>query len=338
MFIEPEGLTTPELYPNGISTSLPFDVQIDLVHSIKGFENAHITRPGYAIEYDFFDPRDLHYSLETKALPGLYFAGQINGTTGYEEAAAQGLLAGLNAALAARGEEAWCPRRDEAYIGVLVDDLITMGTIEPYRMFTSRAEYRLLLREDNADLRLTETGRQLGLVGDARWRRFEQKREAIEAESRRLAQTWVQPGSEQAEALAEKLASPLAREYSLADLLKRPQLEYADVAGLKGEPTADAQAAQQVAIQAKYAGYIDRQREEIERLRRYENTRLPQDLDYEQVDGLSYEVKQKLGDARPDTLARAGRIPGVTPAAVSLLLIYLKKRGALGTANDRKLA
>ncbi|MEP5569206.1 MAG: tRNA uridine-5-carboxymethylaminomethyl(34) synthesis enzyme MnmG [Halioglobus sp.] len=341
VFIEPEGLTTPELYPNGISTSLPFDVQIDLVHSIKGFENAHITRPGYAIEYDFFDPRDLKYSLETKALPGLYFAGQINGTTGYEEAAAQGLLAGLNAALAIKGEEPWCPRRDEAYIGVLVDDLITMGTIEPYRMFTSRAEHRLLLREDNADLRLTAKGREIGLVGDARWQRFEEKSEAIASESERLKSTWLQPGSAEAEQLAGKLTSPLAREYSLADLLKRPELGYSDVASLKGEPTADSQAAEQVAIQAKYAGYIDRQQDEIDRLRRYENTALPTDLDYEQVDGLSNEVKQKLGEARPDTLARASRIPGVTAAAVSLLLIYLKKRGALGAikgGDARKLA
>ncbi len=330
VFIEPEGLSTPELYPNGISTSLPFDVQVDLVHSIKGFENAHITRPGYAIEYDFFDPRDLDYSLETKALPGLYFAGQINGTTGYEEAAAQGLLAGLNAALAVKGDDAWCPRRDEAYIGVLVDDLITMGTIEPYRMFTSRAEHRLLLREDNADLRLTERGRKLGLVDDARWQRFDQKREAIEQERARLASTWIQPGSSEAQTLAGKLNSPLTREYSLADLLKRPELDYADIASLKGEPEADEQAAQQVAIQAKYAGYIDRQQGEIDRLRRYEDTALPADLDYLQVDGLSNEVKHKLADARPLTLARAGRIPGVTPAAVSLLLIYLKKRGELG--------
>ena len=341
VFIEPEGLTTPELYPNGISTSLPFDVQIDLVQSIKGFGNAHITRPGYAIEYDFFDPRDLQYSLETRALPGLYFAGQINGTTGYEEAAAQGLLAGLNAALAVRGEQAWCPRRDEAYIGVLVDDLITMGTIEPYRMFTSRAEHRLLLREDNADLRLTERGRELGLVGDVRWQRFEHKREAMAKENERLASTWIQPGSAEAKALAAKLSSPLTREYSMADLLKRPELDYDDIAGLKGEPMADEQAAQQVSIQAKYAGYIDRQQEEIARLRRYENTPLPAGLDYEQVDGLSNEVKQKLGEARPETLARAGRIPGVTPAAVSLLLIYLKKRGALGAVggdDSRKLA
>ena len=330
VFIEPEGLSTHELYPNGISTSLPFDVQLELVHSIAGFESAHITRPGYAIEYDFFDPRDLHYSLETRALPGLYCAGQINGTTGYEEAAAQGLLAGLNAALASRGEEPWCPRRDEAYIGVLVDDLITLGTIEPYRMFTSRAEYRLLLREDNADLRLTPRGREMGLVDNVRWRRFEEKREAIARESERLATTWVHPGTPQAEQLAAKLSNPLGREYSLADLLKRPELEYGDIAGLKGEPSADREAAEQVAIQAKYAGYIDRQQEDIERLRRYEHTALPADLDYADVDGLSNEVCQKLTEARPQTLARAGRIPGVTAAAVSLLLIYLKKRGALG--------
>ena len=329
VFIEPEGLTTSELYPNGISTSLPFDVQIDLVRSIQGFENAHITRPGYAIEYDFFDPRDLQASLETRAVPGLYFAGQINGTTGYEEAAAQGLLAGLNAALAVQEREPWCPRRDEAYIGVLVDDLITMGTIEPYRMFTSRAEYRLLLREDNADLRLTERGRELGLVDDERWRRFQQKREAIHVENARLASTWIHPDTPQAGQLAAKLGKPLSREYSLADLLKRPELEYADIAGLKGEPTADSQVAEQVAIQAKYAGYIDRQQEDIERLRRYEHTTLPVDLDFNAVDGLSNEVKQKLSAARPDTLARAGRIPGVTPAAISLLLIYLKRRGAL---------
>ena len=273
IFIEPEGLTTNELYPNGISTSLPFDVQIELVQSIRGFENAHITRPGYAIEYDFFDPRDLNYSLETKVLPGLYFAGQINGTTGYEEAAAQGLLAGINAALAVRDEEPWCPRRDEAYIGVLVDDLITMGTLEPYRMFTSRAEYRLLLREDNADLRLTQRGRALGLVDDERWQRFEQKCEAIDSETARLATTWIHPNTPQAEALAGKLKNPIAREYSLAELLKRPELGYTDVASLKGEACADLQAAEQVAVQAKYAGYIDRQQEDIERLRRYEDPR-----------------------------------------------------------------
>ncbi len=332
VFIEPEGLSTSELYPNGISTSLPFDVQLALVHSIKGFENAHITRPGYAIEYDFFDPRDLQHSLETRAVPGLYFAGQINGTTGYEEAAAQGLLAGLNAALAVRGEAPWCPRRDEAYIGVLVDDLITLGTLEPYRMFTSRAEYRLLLREDNADLRLTERGRQLGLVDDARWQRFEHKREAIERESARLATTFIHPNTAEAEALAGKLKTPLGREYSLADLLKRPELEYRDVAALKGQPTADPQAAEQVAIQARYAGYIDRQQQEIDRLRRYEDLGLPPELDYRQVEGLSNEMKQKLGEARPRTLAHAGRIPGVTPAALSLLLIYLKKRGQLESA------
>ena len=338
VFIEPEGLTTNELYPNGISTSLPFDIQIDLVRSIKGFENAHITRPGYAIEYDFFDPRDLNSSLETRAVPGLYFAGQINGTTGYEEAAAQGLLAGLNAALAVQGREPWCPRRDEAYIWVLVDDLITMGTIEPYRMFTSRAEYRLLLREDNADLRLTGRGRELGLVSDERWARFEQKRDEIERENERMAATWVHPGTPQADALASKLKSPLAHEYSMAELLKRPELGYADIAGLKGEASNDPQVAQQVEIQAKYAGYIDRQQEDIERLRRYENTPLPADLDFAAVAGLSNEVKQKLAEIRPDTLARAGRIPGVTPAAISLLLVYLKRHGTLRSITPDALA
>ena len=294
IFIEPEGLNTNELYPNGISTSLPFDVQHAFVRSIVGFEDAHITRPGYAIEYDFFDPRDLSYSLETKAVPGLYFAGQINGTTGYEEAAAQGLLAGTNAALAVKGDNSWCPRRDEAYIGVLVDDLITMGTLEPYRMFTSRAEYRLMLREDNADLRLTEQGRSLGLVDETRWQRFCEKRDAIVLESERLSTTWVHPNTPQAEELSTKLKDPISREYSLVELLKRPELVYSDVANLKGEAICDAQASQQVEIQAKYAGYIDRQKEEIDRLRRHENTLLPKDLDYESVSGLSNEVKQKL--------------------------------------------
>ena len=344
IFIEPEGLTTSELYPNGISTSLPFDVQVELVHTIVGFENAHITRPGYAIEYDFFDPRDLTYSLETKAVPGLYFAGQINGTTGYEEAATQGLLAGLNAARAVCDEEPWCPRRDEAYIGVLVDDLITMGTLEPYRMFTSRAEYRLLLREDNADLRLTEKGRELGLVDDERWDRFERKREEIGRETERLATTFVHPGTPEAESLAAVLKNPISREYALADLLKRPELQYADLAQATGYSSSDTQAAEQVEIQAKYAGYIDRQQDDIDKLRRHEHTSLPLDLDYADVDGLSNEVRQKLSETRPETLARAGRIPGVTPAAVALLLIYLKKRGALnkGEATEqtspRKLA
>lgn len=329
VFVEPEGLTTNELYPNGISTSLPFDVQIELVHSIKGFEQAHITRPGYAIEYDFFDPRDLLSSLQTKFIQGLYFAGQINGTTGYEEAAAQGLLAGANAALQAQEREAWSPRRDQAYLGVLVDDLITSGTKEPYRMFTSRAEYRLLLREDNADLRLTEKGRELGLVNDLRWAAFCEKQESIARETQRLRDTWVHPKTPQAASVEAKLPQPLAREYSLMDLLRRPELGYRDVAGLKGEPVTDEQVAEQVEISAKYAGYIDRQREEIERLQAYEDTPIPADFDYSDISGLSNEVKQKLGDTRPDTLARASRIPGVTPASISLLLIQLKKRGLL---------
>ncbi|WP_104203128.1 tRNA uridine-5-carboxymethylaminomethyl(34) synthesis enzyme MnmG [Billgrantia saliphila] len=329
VFVEPEGLDTHELYPNGISTSLPFDVQLQVVRSIKGLENAHITRPGYAIEYDFFDPRDLKHSLETKFIHNLFFAGQINGTTGYEEAGAQGLLAGLNAARRARGLEAWWPRRDEAYLGVLVDDLITLGTKEPYRMFTSRAEYRLLLREDNADLRLTEAGRDLGLIDDTRWAAFSQKREAIERESARLRSGWVQPGSAAAAAVEAKTGKPLTREYSLLDLLKRPELGYADVAGLVGEPVGDETVAEQVQIQAKYQGYIDRQQDEIDKLKRHEATPLPADLDYARVEGLSHEIRQKLAEARPQTLAQAARISGVTPAAVSILLIHLKKRRLL---------
>jgi tRNA uridine 5-carboxymethylaminomethyl modification enzyme len=335
VFIEPEGLDTHELYPNGISTSLPFDVQLQVVRSIKGLENAHITRPGYAIEYDFFDPRDLRHSLETKFIHNLFFAGQINGTTGYEEAGAQGLLAGLNAARRAKGLEAWWPRRDEAYLGVLVDDLITLGTKEPYRMFTSRAEYRLLLREDNADLRLTEAGRELGLVDDARWAAFSVKREAIERESARLKASWVQPGSPAAEAIETRTGKPLAREYSLLDLLKRPELGYADVAHLAGEPVNDEAVAEQVQIQAKYQGYIDRQQDEIDKLKRHEATPLPADLDYVQVEGLSHEIRQKLAEARPETLAQASRISGVTPAAVSILLIHLKKRRLL---DDTRVA
>ena len=328
VFVEPEGLSCNELYPNGISTSLPYQTQVAMVHSIAGFEQAHITRPGYAIEYDFFDPRDLHVSLETKAVPGLYFAGQINGTTGYEEAAAQGLLAGLNAARAVQNVPAWCPRRDEAYIGVLVDDLITLGTLEPYRMFTSRAEYRLLLREDNADLRLTERGRELGLVSDERWQQFARKREAIEREQQRLTTSIVHPNTPAADALAPVLKQPLSREYSALELLRRPEVSYTDIAKALPSDTLLPGVTQQVEIQAKYAGYIDRQQEEIERLRRHEATPLPLDLDYSRIDGLSNELKQKLAEARPETLARASRIPGVTPAALSLLLIYLKKHDA----------
>lgn len=332
VFVEPEGLNTFEVYPNGISTSLPFDVQVDFIRTIQGFENAHITRPGYAIEYDYFDPRDLRHTLETRYIENLYFAGQINGTTGYEEAAAQGLLAGLNAARRAQGEDGWYPRRDEAYLGVLVDDLITLGTQEPYRMFTSRAEYRLLLREDNADARLTETGRKLGLVDDQRWSAFSAKQDAIAVENERLKSTWVQPGSAQAQQLAERLDQPLSRETTLRDLLKRPQLNYADVDALvpSEAPLSDA-VRQQVEISAKYEGYIQRQQDEIETLRRHENMALPDDFDYSRVGGLSNEVKQKLEQARPETLAQAARISGVTPAAVSVLLIHLKKR-SLGHA------
>ena len=338
IFIEPEGLNTHELYPNGISTSLPFDVQLRLVRSIKGFENAHITRPGYAIEYDFFNPQDLLHSLETRHIQGLYFAGQINGTTGYEEAAAQGLLAGINAGLRAQEREPWLPRRDEAYLGVLVDDLITLGTREPYRMFTSRAEYRLLLREDNADLRLTEQGRKLGLIDDQRWQRFCTKREAIAREQQRLASTWIQPHTPAAEQINPLLEQPITHEYSLHDLLKRPGINYSNIAALKGDVEIDPQVAEQVEIQIKYAGYIDRQAEEIERLRRHENMTLPSDFDFTAIEGLSNEVKQKLSSVRPQTLAQASRIPGVTPAAVSLLLIYLKKRGLLDRPNTTTIS
>ena len=330
IFIEPEGLTTHELYPNGISTSLPFDVQLDLVHSIRGMENAHILRPGYAIEYDFFDPRDLKHSLETQFISGLFFAGQINGTTGYEEAGAQGLLAGINAARRAQEKEAWYPRRDEAYIGVLIDDLISLGTSEPYRMFTSRAEHRLLLREDNADIRLTEKGRELGVVDDHRWQLFCEKKEAIEREEQRLRATWVLPSTSMAEQLNPKLTNPISREYNLKELLRRPELNYKDISALTPEHQVADAVAEQIEIVAKYEGYIARQQDEVEKLRRSENTKLPGDFDYDVISGLSNEVKAKLNQARPETLGQASRIPGVTPAAVSLLLIQLKKRSMQG--------
>ena len=327
IFLEPEGLDTHEVYPNGISTSLPFDVQYALVRSIEGLENAHLTRPGYAIEYDFFDPRDLEYSLQTRVLQGLFFAGQINGTTGYEEAAAQGLLAGINAALWIKGEAPWWPGREEAYLGVLVDDLITRGASEPYRMFTSRAEHRLLLREDNADLRLTEIGRRLGVVDEARWAAFATKREAIERESQRLREVWIRP-SQLSESDAQRvLQGPLARETRAVELLRRPEVTYAGLMSLPGvgPGAADPQVAEQVEIQAKYAGYIERQQEEIDRQRRHEQLALPLDLDYAEVQGLSREVREKLSRHQPRTLGQASRVPGVTPAAVSLLLVHLKR-------------
>lgn len=326
VFVEPEGLTTHELYPNGVSTSLPFDVQLEVIRSMRGFENAHITRPGYAIEYDYFNPQDLKHTLETKVISGLYFAGQINGTTGYEEAGAQGLLAGMNAAARALDQDQWYPRRDEAYIGVLVDDLITHGTSEPYRMFTSRAEYRLVLREDNADIRLTEIGRKLGVVGDDRWAAFSTKRDQIDCEMARLSSTWIQPKSAEAAALEPKLSSPLAREYNLADLVKRPELTYADIKSIKpSEVEIKTAAEEQIEISIKYAGYIDRQKQEIDQMRRQENTALPEDFDYDAVGGLSNELKSKLEHVRPVTIAQASRIQGMTPAAISLLLVHLKK-------------
>ena len=336
IFVEPEGLTTTEVYPNGISTSLPFDVQYELVRSMKGFENAHITRPGYAIEYDFFDPQDLKHSLETKYVAGLFFAGQINGTTGYEEAAAQGLLAGMNAALQVQDKDAWCPRRDEAYLGVLVDDLISCGTSEPYRMFTSRAEYRLLLREDNADLRLTEKGRELGLIDDERWQSFSDKREAIEKEQQRLRSTWIHPEKVATEIQEKILGKALSREASLYELLRRPEMDYAMLHELTGTNADEINSivAEQVEIQAKYSGYIERQKEEIEKQRRHEDKIIPEDFAFDQIKGLSAEVSEKLMRVKPATVGQASRIPGVTPAAISILLVYLKKREHLNVRHS----
>jgi len=339
IFVEPEGLNSQELYPNGISTSLPYEVQEQLVHSIQGFENAGIVRPGYAIEYDYFDPRDLNPSLETKFIKGLYFAGQINGTTGYEEAGAQGLLAGINAALSVKGDEPWCPGRDEAYIGVLVDDLITRGTQEPYRMFTSRAEYRLMLRQDNADFRLTEKGRDLGLVDDQRWQLFIKKQELVASEQKRFSSTWVQPATPMADLINPLLDRPLAHEYALSDILARPKVTIEDLneACMKTGKLTELppqQVSEQVEIRIKYQGYINRQFEEIAKHKAQENTAIPENFSYEAISGLSSEIRQKLVQVRPDTIARATRIPGMTPAAISLLLVSLKKHSHLSRHQD----